>query len=177
MFADMSGLLLGGPCFVGSLMDILARGPETVVYYTSRGPHPTPYLRLLINTELLRRMGFETESKQYQKAWTRIYPNPSSGNIPPALIKSFHEFCPVAVDAMCYQPYRSLGNRSLAKALNFGSKEQQMIEEAAQRLAAGVDPGIIPERFLIGAVRMALDRRLARPEVLTKNFYKALASG
>jgi len=177
MFADMSGLLLGGPCFVGSLMDILARGPETVVYYSSRGPHPTPYLRMLINTELLHRMGFETESKQYQKAWTRIYPNPSSGNIPPALIKSFHEFCPVAVDAMCYQPYRSLGNRSLAKALNFSGKEQQMIEEAAQRLAAGVDPGIIPERFLIGAVRMALDRRLARPEILTKNFYKALASG
>lgn len=177
MFADMSGLLLGGPCFVGSLMDILARGPETVVYYSSRGPHPTPYLRMLINTELLRRMGFETESKQYHKAWTRIYPTPSSGNIPPALIKSFHEFCPVAVDAMCFQPYRSLGNRSLAKVLNFGGKEQQMIEEAAQRLSAGVDPGIIPERFLIGAVRMALDRRLARPEVLTKNFYKALASG
>lgn len=177
MFADMSGLLLGGPCFVGSLMDILARGPETVVYYSSRGPHPTPYLRMLINTELLRRMGFETESKQYHKAWTRIYPNPSAGNIPPALIKSFHEFCPVAVDAMCFQPYRSLGNRSLAKVLNFSGKEQQMIEEAAQRLSAGVDPGIIPERFLIGAVRMALDRRLARPEVLTKNFYKALASG
>jgi hypothetical protein len=177
MFADMCGMMLGGPCFISSLMDILARGPETVVYYTSRGPHPTPYLRMLINTELLRRMGFETESKQYQQAWTRIYPNPSSGNIPPALVKSFQEFCPVAVDAMCFQPYRSLGNRSLAKVLNFGSKEQQMIEEAAQRLAAGVDPGIIPERFLIGAVRMALDRRLARPEVLTKNFYKALASG
>jgi hypothetical protein len=52
-----------------------------------------------------------------------------------------------------------------------------MIEEASKRLAGGVDPGIIPERFLIGAVRLALDRRLARPEVLTKNFYKALASG
>lgn len=177
MFADMSGMMLGGPCFIASLMDILARGPETVVYYSPRGPHPTPYFRMLINTELLRRMGFDSESKQYQKAWTRIYSSPSAGNMPPALIKSFQEFCPVAVDAMCFQPYRSLGNRSLAKVLNFGGKEQQMIEEAAQRLAAGVDPGIIPERFLIGAVRMALDRRLARPEVLTKNFYKALASG
>jgi hypothetical protein len=177
MFADMSGVLLGGPCFVGSLMDILARGPETVVYYSSRGPHPTPYLRMLINTELLRRLGFESESRQYDKAWKRIYPSPSAGNIPPAMVKSFEEICPIAVDAMCFQPYRSLGNRSLAKVLNFGGKEQQMIEEAAQRLAAGVDPGIVPERFLIGAVRMALDRRLARPEVLAKNFYKALASG
>jgi hypothetical protein len=177
MFADMSGMLLGGPCFIGSLMDILARGPETVVYYSSRGPHPTPYLRMLINTELLRRMGFEAEGKQYEKAWKRIYPDPSAGNIPPAMLKSFKEACPIAVDAMCFQPYRSLGNRSLAKVMNFGNKEQQMIEEASQRLAAGVDPGIIPERFLVGAVRMALDRRLARPEVLTKNFYKALASG
>jgi hypothetical protein len=93
------------------------------------------------------------------------------------MVKSFKDVCPIAVDAMCFQPYRSLGNRSLFQVLNFGAKEQQMIEEAAQRLSAGVDPGIIPERFLIGAVRMALDRRLARPEVLTKNFYKALASG
>jgi hypothetical protein len=177
MFADMSGMLLGGPYFIGSLMDILARGPETVVYYSSRGPHPTPYLRMLINTELLRRMGFESEGRQYEKAWKRIYPDPSAGNIPPAMLKSFKEACPIAVDAMCFQPYRSLGNRSLAKVMNFGNKEQQMIEEASQRLAAGVDPGIIPERFLVGAVRMALDRRLARPEVLTKNFYKALASG
>jgi hypothetical protein len=177
MFADMTGMLLGGPCFISSLMDILARGPETVVYYTPRGPHPTPYLRMLINTELLRRMGFNAESRQYQKAWTRIYPNPSSGNMPPALLKSFKNACPLAVEAMCFQPYRSLGNRSLHQVLNFGGKEQQMIEEASQRLAAGVDPGIIPERFLIGAVRLALDRRLARPEVLTKNFYKALASG
>jgi hypothetical protein len=65
----------------------------------------------------------------------------------------------------------------MAQVLKFGKKEQQMIDEASKRLAAGVDPGIIPERFLIGAVRQALDRRHARPEVLTKNFYRALASG
>jgi hypothetical protein len=133
---------------------------------------------MLINTELLRRMGFETEAEQYRKVWLRIYPNPSaSDSIPEAILKSFTEACPAAVDAMCFQPYPSLGNRSLAQVLNFGAKEQQMIEEASRRLAAGVDPGIIPERFLIGAVRLALDRRLARPELLTRNFYKALASG
>jgi hypothetical protein len=178
MFADMSGLLLGGPCILGSLMDILARGPETVTHFNPRGPHPTPYFRMLINTELARRMGFESEAEQYRRLWTRIYPNPSAtGSLPGALLRSFREACPIAVDAMCFQPYRSLGNKSLAQVLNFGSKEQQMIEEASRRLAAGIDPGIIPERFLVGAVRLALDRRMARPEVLTRNFYKALASG
>jgi hypothetical protein len=177
MFADMSGMMLGGPCIAGSLMDILARGPATVTYYNPRGPHPTPYFRMLINTELVRRMGFESEAEQYRRLWMRIYPEPSSSNIPGAILRSFNEACPLAVDAMCFQPYRSLGNRSLAQVLNFGAKEQTMIEEASRRLAAGVDPGIIPERFLIGAVRLALDRRLARPEALTTNFYKALASG
>jgi hypothetical protein len=52
-----------------------------------------------------------------------------------------------------------------------------MIEEAARRLSAGVDPGIIPERFLIGAARFALNQRLARPGVITTNFYKWMASG
>lgn len=178
MFADMSGMMLGGPCILGSLMDILARGPRTVTYFNPRGPHPTPYFRMLINTELARRMGFESEAEQYRRLWKRIYPNPSaSSSIPEALLRSFDHACPLAVDAMCFQPFRSLGNKSLAQVLNFGRKEQQMIEEASRRLAAGVDPGIIPERFLIGAVRLGLDRRMARPEVLARNFYGALASG
>jgi hypothetical protein len=177
IFADLSGMLLGGPCIAGSLMDILARGPETVVTYSPKGPHPTPYLRMLINLELLRRMGFESEARAYRRAWLRIYPSASAGNIPTAVLKSFSEACPLVVDAMCFQPYPSLGDKNLAEVLKFSGKEQQIVEEAARRLAAGIDPGIVPERFLIGAVRTALDRRLARPEVLTKNFYKALASG
>jgi hypothetical protein len=177
MFADMIGMLLGGPCIAGSLMDILAREPETVSHFRENGVHPTPLFRMLINTELLRRMGFESEAAKYRKVWLKIYPKPATDSIPKAMVRSFHEACPVAVDAMCFQPYRSLGNRSLAQVLNFGHKEQQMIEEASRRLAAGVDPGIVPERFLIGAVRLALDRRHARPEILARNFYKALASG
>jgi hypothetical protein len=177
MFADMSAMMLGGPCIAGSLMDILAREPETVSRFNPRGPHPTPWFRMLINTELLKRMGFDSEARQYRNLWLRIYPRPESGSIPSPVLKSFSEACPLAVDAMCYQPYRSLGNKSLAQVLNFGSKEQQMIEEASRRVAAGIDPGIMPDRFLIGAVRLALSRRLARPEVLTRNFYKALASG
>jgi hypothetical protein len=50
-----------------------------------------------------------------------------------------------------------------------------MIEEAARRLAAGTDPGIVPERFLIGATRVALNQRLARPGEITVNFYRELA--
>jgi hypothetical protein len=174
MFADMSALLLGGPEVVGSLMDVVGRAPAAVFGFNPRGVHPTPYLRTLINVELLRRMGFSDEAEQYRRAWTRIYPNPRAGNIPETILKTFPEACAQAVDTMCYQPYKSLGGKSLAQVIRFQKKEQQMIEEAARRMAAGVDPGIIPERFLIGASRIALNRRLARPGIVTQNFYKEL---
>jgi hypothetical protein len=173
MFADMSALLLGGPEVVGSLMDVIGREPATVFRFT-RGPHPTPYLRLLISAELLRRMGFEKEAEQYARAWKRIYPNPRAGTIPHKVLATFPQACKVAVNAMCYKPYPSLGKKSLSQVIRFEKKDQAMIEESAKRIAAGVDPGIIPERFLIGAARIALNRRLARPGVITENFYKEL---
>jgi hypothetical protein len=177
MFADMCALLLGGPGVVGSLMDVVGRTPEIVFNYSSRVPHPTPYLRTLISVELLRRMDFVDEAEKYRQAWTRIYPNPRAGNIPDEILDTFKSACSLAVDQMCFKPYPSLGNRSLAQVIPFQRKEQLMIEEAAQRLAAGVDPGIIPERFLIGAARFAVDAQLARPGVIAQNFYKQLASG
>jgi hypothetical protein len=174
-FADLSGLLLGGPSIVGSLMDVVGRGPEATMTYTTTGPHPTPYLRTFISTELLRRMGFVEESEEYRRAWSRIYPNPRAGNIPRALLDSFPKAHKIVVDAICFHPYAELGNKCLAQVIRFGPNQQHMVEEAAQRLAAGTDPGIIPERFLIGAARVALDNRLARPGVIAENFYKELA--
>jgi hypothetical protein len=174
MFADMSALLLGGPEVLGSLMDVVGRAPATVFHFNPVGVHPTPYLRTLISVELLKRMGFDDHAEQYRKAWTRIYSNPRDGNIPEKVLKSFPEACREAVDVMCYKPYKALGNKSLSQVIRFAKKDQQMIEEAAGRLAAGVDPGIVPERFLIGACRIALDRRLARPGVVMRNFYKEL---
>ena len=174
MFADMSALLLGGPEVLGSLMDVVGRSPVAVFNFNPQGVHPTPYLRTLISVELLRRMGFADEAEQYRRAWTRIYPNPRAGDIPQAMLKTFPEACAKAVDTMCYQPYETLGGKSLAQVIRFQQKDQKMVEEAAGRMAAGVDPGIIPERYLIGASRVALNRRLARPGVITQNFYKEL---
>jgi hypothetical protein len=175
VFADLSGLLMGGPAIVGSLMDVVGRGPRATLSYAPRGPHPTPYLRTFISTELLRRMGFPNEARDYARAWSRTYPNPRAGSIPAPLLDSFPDARDRVVEVMCFRRYPQLGNRSLAEVMRFRPKEEQMIEEAARRLAAGTDPGVVPARFLIGAARVALDRRLARPETITRNFYTELA--
>jgi hypothetical protein len=174
MFADMNALLLGGPEVLGSLMDVVGRAPRMVFGFNPRGVHPTPYLRTLISAEMLRRMGFEGEAEGHRKAWMKIYPNPRAGNIPADMIDTFQEACALAVDTMCFRPFRALGGKSLSQTIRFEKKDQQMIEECAKRLAANVDPGIVPARFLIGASRAALDRGLARPGAITRNFYKEL---
>lgn len=174
-FADLSGLFLGGPAVVASLMDIIGRSPATVTAYAPGAPHPTPYLRMFLSIEQLARMGFTNEAEQYRRTWHKLYPNPRNGNIPPALLKDFPEVIAMVVDEISFRRYEELGNKCLSQVLPFGVKEQRMTEEAAKRLAAGTDPGIIPERFLIGASRFAFDRKLARPGVVTANFYKELA--
>ena len=173
-FADLSGLLLGGPGIVGSLFDVIARSPATAFGYLPKGPHPTPYLRGLLNVELLRRMGFTDAADRYGRLWRRLYPDPSTGTIPPPLLRTADTAIPVFVDAVCYRPLPELGGMQLAQVLRFGQKEYLIVRQTAERLAAGTDPGIVPERFLVGAARHALDNRLARPGVVTKNFYEAL---
>jgi hypothetical protein len=174
-FADLSGLLLGGPAVVASLMDVVGRAPTTTLGYDPRGPHPTPYIRTFLSIELLRRMGFPEEADEYRRAWQRLYPDPRRGTIPRFMLNTLPEAVSLVVDTVCYQPYAPLGNKSLAQVIRYDATRQQMVEETSRRLATGLDPGIIPERYLIGAARMALDRRLAPPEAITTNFYKELA--
>jgi hypothetical protein len=174
-FADLSGLLLGGPCIVDSLMDVVGRGPRATVAYNPRGPHPTPYLRTFISTELLRRMGFPEQARAYEATWRRLYAAAGTGSIPRPILETFERARRLVVETVCFRPYATLGDRSMSQVLRFAPKDQQMIEEAAGRLAAGTDPGVVPARFLIGAARVALDRRLARPQAITDSFYRELA--
>jgi hypothetical protein len=175
LFADVCGLLFGGPAIIASLMDVVGRSRPNTMTFHEGAPHPTPFLRTYISCELLRRMGFPEIAAEYRRSWSRLYPNPRGASIPKVILDTFEQANAIIVDTVCYKKYPQLGDRALSEVIRFEPKEQVMIEEAAQRLAAGVDPGVVPERFLIGAARIAFDRRLARPGVITKNFYCELA--
>lgn len=176
IWADLAGLLLGGPATVTSLIDVLARSKRPTMYFHERGVHPIPFFRLLINTKLLHRMGFTRDAERYEGLWHRLYPDAENSRIPPQLLSSFNQAAALVVDEMCYKPYQELGNRSLAQIAEFTPVHQQQTFEAAERLARGIDPGIIPARFLVAASRHALERRFASPEIITRNFYRALAN-
>lgn len=175
IWADLCGLLLGGPANVASLIDVLARSPRSTMAFNPMGVHPTPYLRTFINLELLKRMGFGNEATQYRHLWQQLYPAISVGTIPSQMLRSFPRANQLVVDTICFQPYHQLGGRSLSEVTRFRPTHQAMTQEAGQRLATGTDPGIIPVRFLVGAARYALDQRLASPGQITRHFYQALS--
>lgn len=175
IFGDLAGCLLGGEAFAASLMDVIGRAPDQALAYSPHGVHPTPYLRIFLSTELLRRMGFADTASAYEQAWRRLYPSTVGTTLPAQVLRSWPDCVRATVDAVCYTPYPGLGNRTLHQVIAFTPRHQAMIEEAGGRLARGIDPGVVPERFLIGAVRFALDRRLAKPEALMKNFYTELS--
>jgi hypothetical protein len=174
MFADLLGVLLIGPAFVSSLMDIVAKSPFATAAFNPRGVHPTPYLRVFIDLELLGRMDFPDETEAMRQAWRQLYPAGDNGLIPKPMIDSFSSAAHAVVETMCFQPYDELGGKSLAQVVRFAQRHQTMVAEAAGRLSAGIDPGILPERFLIGAARWAHDRRMAPAAVISTNFYQAL---
>jgi hypothetical protein len=174
IWADLIALLLGGPEIVASLMDVTARSARSTQRFRAADPHPTPWLRVMINLELLRRMGFAERSAQFEMVWKRLYDAPEPGWIPHAVLASFPQAAAAVVDAIVFTPYPQLGTRSLAQAFRFEARDQAMIEEAARRLASDRDPGIVPAIFLVGAARHAMDRRWAAPGAIARNFYRAL---
>lgn len=172
--ADMFALVLGGPAAVESLMDVVGRSPADTVQFNPLSAHPTPYLRVLINLILLRRLGFPKMAANLGRIWQRLYPNISANDIPPLFMKTFYPAAEMVVDTMVFQPYRQFGNKTLAQVVNFGPAQMGLIEQAGRRLAAGEDPGTVPLRLMISAARFALDCRLAQPQTITDNFYRTL---
>jgi hypothetical protein len=175
IFGDMLGCMLGGEAFVASLMDVIGRTRAQTFGYSPRGVHPTPYLRTFLSCELLRRMGFGERAAEFRRAWSQLYPSPRGSSLPPKLLATADRAIPAVVEAVCYTPFTGLGGKALRDVIFFEPRHQAMIEESGRRLAKGVDPGVVPERFLIGAVRSALDQGQAAPDRLMRNFYVQLA--
>ena len=126
---------------MGSLADIVGRSVPNTVRFDPRGVHPTPYLRTLINLELLGRLGFSAEAEAWRRAWTALYPSGSLGPIPAELRETFPKAAKLAVDVIAYTPYPTLGGKALSEVVAFRPQDQQTAREAAGRLARGVDPG------------------------------------
>jgi hypothetical protein len=173
-YADFAGLLLIGPAYVESLIDVVAKRGEATAAFNPDGVHPTPLIRVPMNCRLLRRIGFEAEADAFEKTWSRIYPPALRDALPEEFRVSFDLGCDLAVQAICFQPEDAYGGRALADVVKFSAKDVIMVREAGARLLRGENTGILPERLLISAARIAFRSEPARAAEITRNFYLTL---
>ena len=111
-------------------------------------------------------MGFPKTAEQYSRIWQRIYPNPRAGNIPTEVLETFGKAHKLVVDTICYTPYSELGGKTLAEVSGFKPHHQRLIEEAGERLAKGIDQGIVRSRKFSAEISRALTRKLfSRPSI------------
>ena len=173
-YADLAGVLLIGPAYVESLIDVVAKSTRATASFNPDGVHPTPLLRVAINCHLLRRIGFVAEAAAFEATWAKIYPKALMQAFPEPFRKSFDRGCDLMIHAICFQPEEAYGGRALTEVVKFTAKDATMVREAAHRLVRGENTGILPERFLIAAARTAFRTAQAKAPTITRNFYLAL---
>lgn len=156
IFADLAALLLGGTASVWGMMEFLAHPGARALTYRPGGAHPTGWIRVLILTEMLRRMGFAEAAARADRVWRQLY-NPARGHrLPPILLAAAPRVIPAIVDEIAYQPRRGLGQHALADAIPFTRADEANIRRGGVAIAAGRVPDL-PPRFFVSASRFALE--------------------
>ncbi|MBB3695688.1 hypothetical protein [Sphingomonas sp. BK580] len=174
-YADLAGTLLIGPAYVGSLMDVVGRSREQTACWDDEAVHPTPVIRVPLNIRLLERIGFEDDAAAFRRAWDALYP-PSVWAAVPAWVRAeLPRQIDAVLDTVVFSRCAEYGGRSLAEVVCFEPKHAALVREAATRLELGDSTGVLPERFLIAAARVALGRARTAPETIHRAFYAALA--
>jgi hypothetical protein len=175
IFADLIALCLGGPAASRSMADFLSYPASRTLAFNPLSVHPTPYLRIFILAEMLRRMGFARESKAAQGVWHHLYTPHLPGRLPPILVRTAPRVIPHVVDEVAYTTRRGLAQKALVDVVPFTQRDEQTIQSAAAAIARGRVPPELPSRFAVSASRVAFERRLARPAAIATTVLHDLA--
>jgi hypothetical protein len=169
IFADLAALLLGGPAAARSMALFLAHPAPRTLTYRPGGAHPTAYLRVLILTEMLRRMGFPRHAAELDSVWTRLYNPGRAHRLPARLLGGAARAIPELVDEIAFQTRRNLAHRALVDILPFTAEDQARIERAARLLANSRSQRVeLPPRFLVSAASYALEMNGVAPNLLSR---------
>jgi hypothetical protein len=177
IFADLAALLLGGPAAAWGMAGFLSHPAPRMLTFRPGGVHPTGFLRVLILSEMLSRMGFSADAARLRRVWRTLYNPGQLARVPRQLLSSADTLLPQVVDEIAFQTRRNLAHRALVDVLRFSREDEEAIQAGMRRLIQGGVPAVdLPPRHLVSAASYALVSGRIRPAVLSARVVAQLAS-
>jgi hypothetical protein len=154
--ADLIGLQLGGPAFTQGLMHLLILPTQMVVTYDPSDPHPTHYVRILMNAAYIRtlipgRQELSDDAEAIKATWQALYG-------PPDTFASFIGDFPHVFTALMDSPMDALGGSTLRDLLPYREEDDTRVRLAAAYLRTGMNaptPLSMRPRHCVSAARLA----------------------
>jgi len=157
ILADLVAILLTGPAFVRVLAGLLTLPRHYVRYISSTDEHPPCYLRVLINTALVRRLGLAQSADALEVGWKALYGEPGDdfGPYLPDIEPVISAILDTPLDVLQDQDGR---RHSLSELVTFTSDDQALIQETAARLVADAPHRRLPLRHVVSASQLAFEQ-------------------
>ena len=162
-FADLVALQLVGPAFTEALMHLLLLPPAYVTTYNDADPHPTHYVRILMDTAYLRgliqgeqpaairqRQELSSHAGRIEEVWKGIYGDP------PQLQNYITDF-PLVFKGLMDTPLPVLKGNTVRALIPYSAADDIRIRAAADYLETGRNrPGRLRPRHCVAAARLAV---------------------
>jgi hypothetical protein len=157
VFADLCALQLGGPAFAEVLMHLLLLPERDVKIFDDKDPHPTPYIRILLNAAYIRTLGstavLNEHAVKIETRWKALY-GESSGDVG---LDAFQDDFPCVFQALMDTQQPGLKGHSVRETIPFGDAQDGRIRAAVKFFRTGMyRPNGLPPRHTVSAARMAV---------------------
>lgn len=152
VFADVVGVMLGGPAYALALQEALAVPREALCAFRPEDPHPPHGVRLFLCSGILRSLGFTNDAERLEQRHLAIYgPTPQFD----ALLATL----PGVVMPLTTMPLQALHRRSLVDVITpFSYSDQRGVEAAAPVLLEGGQPPALRPAQVAAAARWAFEQ-------------------
>jgi hypothetical protein len=187
-FADLLGILLSGPAFLISSLELLGGSKNHEWLVEEEGPeeHPPSYLRAYMQSQLLMKLGFSHEVEEINDVfefvsgledvitWKSNYSIPGMNSTFEIDLEIMEDSARRVVDALITTPFKSLGNNLLLDlVVPFQSEDQELTLKLADKLTVadwmvdipGNHHGIKPKHIL-SASRWAANKYSSKTSII-----------
>lgn len=167
VFADLVGLQLGGPAFTEVLMNLLLLPTDQVIHYNGNDPHPTHYVRILMNAAYSRTLlpsdqAISGYAQKIEAQWKELY-----GEQP--VFQAYVADFPSVFHALMDTTLEPLKGKTVRELMPFTAYDQERICAATRYLLTGRDapePLSIHPRHCVSAARLAVTEAQKQPGTL-----------